>query len=79
MEEEVKAPKKEKIPRQPMRTGSKVGPQFNEIPTASPRLAQKEADAASSARPPLQAGLPVESIGILSHQRREFEGSIRKL
>jgi glutamate synthase (NADPH/NADH) small chain len=86
MEEEVKAPKKEKIPRQKMpEQEPKVRARnFNEVPHGyTPELAQKEAERCIQCKDPrCKQGCPVE-IDIPAFVRHikegEFEGAIRKL
>ncbi|MFH1594802.1 MAG: NADPH-dependent glutamate synthase [Pseudomonadota bacterium] len=86
MEEEVKAPKKEKIPRQPMpEQDPKVRARnFNEVPHGlTPELAQKEAERCIQCKDPrcLQ-GCPVEiniPLFIKQIKEGEFEAAIRTL
>jgi len=86
MEEEVKAPKKEKIPRQPMpEQDPKVRARnFNEVPHGlTPELAQKEAERCIQCKDPrCKQGCPVEIDipAFIKHIKDgEFEGAIRKL
>lgn len=86
MEEEVKAPKKEKIPRQPMpEQDPKVRARnFNEVPHGlTPELAQKEAERCIQCKDPrCKQGCPVEIDipAFIKHIKEgEFEASIRKL
>ncbi|HEX9884592.1 MAG TPA: FAD-dependent oxidoreductase, partial [Desulfobaccales bacterium] len=86
MEEEVKAPKKEKIPRQPMpEQNPKVRARnFNEVPHGlTPELAQKEAERCIQCKDPrCKQGCPVEIDipAFIKHIKEgEFEGAIRKL
>jgi len=86
MEEEVKAPKKEKIPRQPMpEQDPKVRARnFNEVPHGlTPELAQKEAERCIQCKDPrCKQGCPVEIDipAFVKHIKEgEFEGAIRKL
>jgi glutamate synthase (NADPH/NADH) small chain len=85
-EEEVKAPKKEKIPRQPMpEQDPKVRARnFNEVPHGlTPELAQKEAERCIQCKDPrCKQGCPVEIDipAFIKHIKEgEFEGAIRKL
>jgi glutamate synthase (NADPH/NADH) small chain len=86
MEEEVKAPKKEKIPRQKMpEQDPKVRARnFNEVPHGyTPELAQKEAERCIQCKDPrCKQGCPVEIDipAFVKHIKEgEFEGAIRKL
>jgi glutamate synthase (NADPH/NADH) small chain len=86
MTEEVKAPKKEKIPRQPM---PEQDPQvrarnFQEVPHGlTPEMAQKEAERCIQCKDPrCMQGCPVEIDvpGFIKLIKEgDFEGSIRKL
>ena len=86
MNEEVKAPKKEKIPRQKMpEQDPKVRARnFQEVPLGyTPELAQKEAERCIQCKDPrCKQGCPVEidiPAFIKCIKEGEFEGAIRKL
>ncbi len=86
MEEEVKAPKKEKIPRQKMpEQEPKVRARnFQEVPYGlTPELAQKEAERCIQCKDPrCKQGCPVEidiPQFIVKIKEGDFEGAIRKL
>src|SRR5512139_2704672 len=86
MSEEVKAPKKEKIPRQkmPEQLPHVRARNFDEVPFGyTPELAKKEAERCIQCKDPrCKQGCPVEIdipqfIGLI--KEGDFEGAIRKL